>query len=252
MLDPASDLRLAPSQPPRDFAALLAGLICQDCGGQSFAWRSDSFTGTDDRAVPLPPRTGATAEDEERWLWRQVENGERTRNEAPAAPTPEQIAAARRAVAIATANQYKVDAQVGAIETALSRPGSWLRPGHRLALSGSLRRGRAAMVAASANRERAEREYTAMEREATVRRDYLAAHRRLLDAADDARRELDRRIDEIIDGYAKSPDPPAWFRFGLGYPPRAEAYPQWLAKARAAVAYRRRHGIDHPLEPTGP
>jgi hypothetical protein len=190
-------------------------------------------------------------DDDERQLWQLVEQADRTRAGAPTAPTPEEISAARRAVGAANATCRRVESQITSIEQALAQPSSWLRPTHRVALTGAQRRGRAALIAATTTRDQAERAFVAMDRQAAQRRTYLAAHRPLLDAAVDARRELDRRIDDLINAYAKDTDPPAWFRFGLGYPPRSEHYRPWLDTARAAIAYRRRHGIDHPLEPTG-
>ncbi len=198
-----------------------------------------------------PVRASDDVDDDERWLWQLVEEATRTRAGAPTAPTAEEIAAARRAVSAANAACHRVQAQVTAIEQALGQPSSWLRPTHRAALTGALRRGRAALIAATTTREQAERAFTQMDRLGAQRRTYFAIHRRQLASASVARRELNRRVDDLINAYARDSDPPAWFRFGLGYPPRSENYTQWLATARAAIAYRRRHGIDHPLEPTG-
>jgi hypothetical protein len=209
----------------------LKSAVCQHCGRHPFV-----LTASDD---------------DEAWLWQVVADGERAQERAPSAPSQEEVALARRALAAATAAERRVEAQVEAVEVALSKPSTWLRPGHRMALAGALRRGRAARIAASSTRDAAARAYAEMDRRAAQRRSYLATYREVLTSAVDARRELDRRIDDQIDAYAKMPDPPAWFRFGLGYPPRSESYGQWLAQARKAIAYRRRHGIDHPLEPTG-
>src|SRR2546430_1334649 len=82
---------------------------------------------------------------------------------------------------------------------------------------------------------------TQLGRPALRRRDYLASHGETLAAARVARAELDQRIDEIIDGYARMAHPPAWFRFGLGYPPRPGEQADWLGRARAEIAKRRRY-----------
>jgi hypothetical protein len=213
------------------------GALCQHCGRHPFA-------------VPDEDAVRA-ADDDEAWLWQVIDDGDRTREAAPVAPTPEDVASARRALASATAAHRRVEIQVEAIEIALSKPSTWLRPRHRIALARALRRGRAAAIAAASTRDQAARAFAEMNRRAAQRRSYMATHRPLLASAADARRELDRRIDQEIDAHTKAPEPPAWFRFGLGYPPRSEAYGEWLARARKAIGYRRRHGIDHPLEPTG-
>jgi hypothetical protein len=247
--------------------AVLETALCQHCGRHPFAGQFELAEAphVGDRlpvlaqrfpVIPLArpdtdrERTDAV-DDDERWLWQLVEEGDRTRVQAPSAPTPEEISASRRAVGAATATVRRVEAQVAAVEQALGQPSSWLRPGHRVALSASLRRGRAALIAATMTRDAAERAFVEMDRQGAQRRTYLATHQALLESAADARRELDRRVDNLIDAYAKSSEPPAWFRLGLGYPPRSDQYADWLERARTAIAYRRRHGIDHPLEPTG-
>jgi hypothetical protein len=218
--------------------------------GSSTALVPATFAESTGAATDRPVTTDEVGDDE-RWLWQLVEQGARTRADAPTAPTPEEISLARRAVGAANVTCRRVESQVAAIEQALAQPSSWLRPAHRAALVGALRRGRAALIASTTTREQAERAYAAMDRQGAQRRTYLAVHRPQLEAATDARHELDRRIDDLINAYAKQTDPPAWFRFGLGYPPRSDQYARWLEKARAAIAYRRQHGIDHPLEPTG-
>jgi hypothetical protein len=247
-----------------DDEPVLETTVCQHCGRHPFAGQPrrpsviaprppmvfppNAHTGTPSGA-PVP--ASDHVDDDERWLWQLVEQGTRTRADAPTAPTSEEIAAARRAVSAANAACHRVQAQVSAIEQALAQPSSWLRPTHRAALAGALRRGRAALIAATATREQADRAFVQMDRLGAQRRSYFAVHRPQLESASAARRELNRRVDDLINAYARESDPPAWFRFGLGYPPRPEHYARWLEKARAAIAYRRRHGIDHPLEPTG-
>jgi hypothetical protein len=197
---------------------------------------------------PSGPAPDAVTETE-RALWDRVDAGERIRATAPVPPDPAAISAARRAVAEATSSQRTVETQVTAIGIALARPSSWLRPRHRLGLVSALRRGRAALIAAIAAREHAEYEYDELEQRSAAWRTHLNQNSGALAAADDARRELARVIDGLIDTYAKSADQPAWFRFGLGYPPRPDRYSEWLDRARAAIAHRRRTGKEHPLEP---
>ena len=249
---------------PTDDGSMVETAVCQHCGRHPFAGptarpiviaprppmalQSNAHTGTLPAAAV---RVGDEVDEDEQVLWQLVEQATRTRAEAPAAPTAEEIGAARRAVSAANAACHRVQAQVTAIEQALGQPTSWLRPTHRAALAGARRRGRAALIAATTTREQAERAFTQMDRLGAQRRTYFAIHRPQLESASAARRELNRRVDDLINAYARDSNPPAWFRFGLGYPPRSENYTQWLATARAAIAYRRRHGIDHPLEPTG-
>lgn len=277
MLESGSELALHPEPGSvGQIASILSAMVCRHCGRNPY---SASGGGEPHRGASADrgasPDGGASADladppdrprhapadgvpagpdavgDEERALWTLADEADRIRAQAPVAPEPAEISAARRAVAAATATQRTVEAQVNAVELALSRPGSWLRPRHRLGLTATLRRGRAAYIAAVANREQAEYEYAELDQRSAARRRYLAMHQETLVAADAARRNLERRVDDLIDAYGRQPEPPAWFRFGLGYPPRADAYQDWLVKARAAISYRRRHNIDHPLEPTG-
>jgi hypothetical protein len=190
-------------------------------------------------------------DDEEHWLWQLVDDANRAIADAPKAPSLEELNTARRAVAAAVSDQRRAQDRVRATEVALTGVRVWLRPRQRVEFSARLGRARAALVAADETRDAAERALREMKRRSAQVHTNMAAHRRALADADCARGELDRRVDNLIAAYVKAPDPPAWFRFGLGYPPRAQAYPQWLDRARAAVVYRRRHRVDHPLEPTG-
>ncbi len=96
-----------------------------------------------------------------------------------------------------------------------------------MALNAALRRGSAALVAATATADMAAQAFAEMDRRGSDRRTYLAGHQTLFESADRVRQELDHRVDSVIDAYAKSAEPPAWFRFGLGYPPRSDDYGQW-------------------------
>jgi hypothetical protein len=226
---------------------------CQYCGCHPFALTAGASSALTPRSR-LGSRTLDhidQVDDDEADLWQLVAEGDQALADAPTAPSAEEIAAARRALAAANATVRRVEAQVTAVEIALSRTGSWLRPRHRADLTRSLRRGRAAVIAAAGTRDQAATAFAEMDRRGAQLRSYLATYRTLLESADDARQELDRRVDDVINTYAKSSEPPPWFRFGLGYPPRAETYAEWLRRARAAIAYRRRNHIDHPLEPTG-
>ena len=195
--------------------------------------------------VRVPPGVPAP-DDRERELWDLVEEADQIEAAAPPAPGQDELIAARDGVLAALAQRERVARQVALVEEALRRPSSWLRPVLRGRLVGQLRARRAAEEAA---RERAERDqvrFTQLRRAALRRRDYLAGHRETLAAARVARAELDQRIDEIIDGYARMAPPPAWFRFGLGYPPRPGEQADWLGRARAEIAKRRRYGAGTP------
>ncbi|OLB74562.1 MAG: hypothetical protein AUI14_23200 [Actinobacteria bacterium 13_2_20CM_2_71_6] len=178
----------------------------------------------------------------EQGLWELVEEAEQIRASAPPALARTDLLAARDALARALTLRERVARQVALVEEALRRPGSWLRPLHRGRLVGQLRARRVALEAAGAPVERAERRFAQLRRQAAVRRDYLATHREALSAGRAARSELDRHIDELIDGYARMPHPPAWFRFGLGYPPGPGEHADWLRRAREEIAARRRYG----------
>jgi hypothetical protein len=82
---------------------------------------------------------------------------------------------------------------------------------------------------------------------ATARAAYLDQHHTTISAGRNARTELERIFDDLIDSYARLAEPPAWFRFGLEYPPPPGTQRQWLYQAREAVAQRRRLAIEQPI-----
>jgi hypothetical protein len=192
------------------------------------------------------PAGGPTVDDRERELWDLVDEAEQIRAAAPPAPARAELVSARDALLGALALRERVARQVALVEEALRRPASWLRPVQRGRLVGQLRDRRVAEEAARERVERGQARFAQLRREALRRRDYLAGHRETLSAARAARAELDQRIDELIDGYARMPHPPAWFRFGLGYPPGPEEQADWLCRAREEIAKRRRYGVGSP------
>jgi hypothetical protein len=194
------------------------------------------------------PGAGALArpevvDDEERWLWRLVDDGDRALANAPTAPPRAAIAAAKRFAADASLRHRRANDRRRHAELALSRLRVRLRRRLRAQLSEALLRAHLASASATKTRAQAENTYQEMNSRLRQRREYLAAHREVLARASRARRDLDRRIDDLIATYAEAPEPPAWFRYGVGNPPGPDSYPQWLDRARAAVAYRRRHGV---------
>jgi hypothetical protein len=201
--------------------------------------------------VRVPARVPAP-DGRERELWDLVEEADQIEASAPPAPAQDELVAARDAVLTALAQRDRLARQVALVEQALRRPRSWLRPVLRGRLVGQLRARRAAEEAARVRAERDQVRFTQLRRAAVRRRDYLAGHRETLAAARIARAELDQRIDEIIDGYARMAHPPAWFRFGLGYPPRPEQQADWLGRARAEIAKRRRYGAGSAPPTAGP
>lgn len=220
-------------------ARLLGEATCQHCGQPPFA------------AAAVSPATTEDVDDDEHWLWRLVEEGERVTAAAPPGPPGDQLTAAGEALTQATATCDRLDDQAAATERALAHPGSWLRPSRRAVLVKQLHRQQAGAVVAAAHRGRAAQRLAELERRDRQRTSYLAEHRDTLAAAANARRELDRRIDDLIHEYGRMADPPPWFRYGLGYPPDPANYAGWLREAREAIAHRRRFGVDHPLEPRG-
>lgn len=184
--------------------------------------------------------------DDERWLWRLVHEAERVEAAAPPEPDPRQLADTEQQYAYIRVAEERVLHRIRLTEGALARPGSWLRPAHRAALVRHLREDRSAAVVTAVRRGRLEEALHRLRAVAAAHTDYLAQHRAVLSAGRNARAELDRILDDVIDGYTRLADPPAWFRFGLGFPPPPGAQPEWLASAREALAKRRRLALDTP------
>ncbi|WP_117213389.1 hypothetical protein [Allorhizocola rhizosphaerae] len=200
----------------------------------------------DDRAT-----AGALDEigDEERWLWRLVVDAERVSALAPPAPDADRLACAEQRYVAACQAEQRIQTRIRATEAALARPGSWLRPAHRSALAKHLKEDRAAAVLAAVQRGRVEEVLNRLRTVAAAHASYLAKHHATLAAGRNARAELERIFDDLIDGYARLQAPPAWFRFGLGFPPPPGAQREWLAQARETLAQRRRLAIEQPHWP---
>ena len=212
------------------------------------SWDRLSVTTPSRRMTPAALAELERVDDEERWLWQLVDDADRAMADAPQAPALEDLNAAGRAAAAAASRQRRAGSGPrDRLALSGARVRVWLRPRQRAELWAAHEHALAALVTAAETRDAADGALREMKRQSARLRTYLAAHRRVLADADSARHDLDRRVDDLIAAYTKAPDPPAWFRFGLGYPPRAESYPQWLDRARTAVAYRRRHGVDLPM-----
>ncbi|MFD0595189.1 hypothetical protein ACFQZ4_24815 [Catellatospora coxensis] len=54
-------------------------------------------------------------------------------------------------------------------------------------------------------------------------------------------------LDDLIDRYARMAQPPAWFKFGLDYPPEPGQRREWLQHAREAMVERRRANLHRVL-----
>jgi hypothetical protein len=235
-------------------AETLAGATCQHCGRPPFSGgAADVRAGT---ASPPPGRGRTCAEldevdEEERRLWRLLAEAERTFADAPPRPAADQLAAARAAVAEARRIERSLTERLETAETALASPLSWFRITYRLALTNQAKTSRASLATIRAKAEQATARVQHLEAQHAKYRAYLTEHRPVLDAARAARDELDRRVDDLLQGYAALPQPPAWFRLGLAYPPPPEAYDDWLPHARMVLSYRRRYGITHTMEPLG-
>lgn len=219
-------------------AHLLASSPCQHCGRPPYP-------------VAERQRDVDHVDDTERRLWRQVEEGAKVRAGAPAEPPPEKLEAARKALAQARRAAQSLAEQIEAGEAALADPKGWLRPGQRMQIAGQLSEDRNAVAPIRAQVAAAEKRLRDLEKLRDRRQAYLTRYRRVLEVSQRAQIELDERIDQLLHAYASQPVPPPWFGPGLGYPPKAEEYAEWLRRARAVIAYRRRYDVSHPLEPLG-
>lgn len=178
--------------------------------------------------------------DDERWLWRLIENADRIAAAAPVAPDPQRLRLVEERYAQVCGLEARISRRLRAAETALARPTSWLRPGHRAEISRQLREDRTAAMAAAIQRGQIEEVRHRLRLLVTQRATYLDAHRVALSAGRNARVELARLMDELIDGYARMPEPPVWFSFGLGFPPEPAERLRWFERARTALTERRR------------
>lgn len=185
--------------------------------------------------------------EEERWLWRLVVEAERVAEAAPPAADPARLREAHERYESAGRAEKRIQARIRATESALARPGSWLRPAHRAALVRHLEEDRAAAVFAAVHKRRIEEIRNRLLAVAAAYEDYLSEHRDILAAADNARAELDRILDDLIDRYARLREPPAWFRFGLGFPPAPGTQREWFLQTRQALAQRRRLALERPV-----
>jgi hypothetical protein len=201
--------------------------------------------------LPLDDRAAAGALDEigeeEQWLWRLVEDAERVSAAAPPAPDPHRLSEVEGQWASVRLVEERVLHRIRVTEAALARPASWLRPAHRAALVRHLHDDRTAAVATAVQRGRVEEVLNRLRNAAATRAGYLQEHKIVLSAGRNARIELERIFDDLIDGYARLAEPPAWFRFGVGFPPPPGAQREWLAQAREALAQRRRLTIKQPI-----
>ena len=221
-------------------AHLLATTPCQHCGRPPYPLDNSSATDRLDRIDPA-----------ERRLWRQVEEGAKVRAAAPPEPPAEELQAARKQLEQARRAEEALLDKIEHAQQALAEPRAWLRPSQRMALAGQLTEDVNALEPVRDQIAQAEERVRQYEKQREQRRAYLARYRTVLEVARRAQAELDRRVDALVHAYARLPVPPPWFRLGLGWPPKPEEYRAWLRRARAVVAYRRRYGVDDPLEPLG-
>ncbi|GAA1609127.1 hypothetical protein ACFQY4_00490 [Catellatospora bangladeshensis] len=238
-----------------ELSRLVRQLPCPHCG-QEAADHGAASPPPSQALVPAarepyddtPPRDPLDEiDDEERWLWRLVEEAERVAAAAPAGPDPRQLALAEQRCQEAYEAEQKVRARIQATQQALAQPSSWLRPRHRAALVRHLREDRAAVVLTAIQRGRIEEIRGRLRGVAERRAAYLTAHRTTLEAGRNARDELTRVLDHLIDSYSRMPQPPAWFRFGLDFPPEPGRRREWLDQARETMTQRRRASLNRPV-----
>jgi len=220
---------------------LLAVTVCQHCG------QSPYHGGTPGRVATGLDDVGPA---EER-LWRQLNEAAKVRASAPKEPPKDAVEAADKALTQARHAEQALRQQIEDATDALGDRRAWLRPNQRMALAGQLAEDRNALEPIRAQVAQEEKRVRELRLQRDRRQAYLTRYRRVLDGGRRAQAELDERIDALVHAYASLPVPPPWFALGLGYPPRPGEYGTWLRRARAVVAYRRRYGIGHPLEPLG-
>ena len=184
--------------------------------------------------------------EDELWLWRLVMEADRVLAAAPPPPDEDLIAEMEQRLTAACRAEARIQVRVRATEAALARPSSWLRPAHRAALVRHRKEDQSAAMAAAVHRGRIEEVRNRLRTVAAAHHDYLAHHRTVISAGQNARAELERIFDDLIDGYARLPEPPVWFRFGLGFPPPPGTQREWLSQARETLAQRRRLLIEQP------
>lgn len=224
---------------------------CASCHSQGKGHGHDGVPTVPAARAPLDDdREAAWALDEiceeERWLWRLVAEADRVAAAAPPAVDPVRVRDAEERFESAGRAEERIQERIRATERALARPGSWLRPAHRSALSRHLREDRAAAVAAAVHKGRIEEIRNRLRAVAEAHACYLNEHRDILSAGGNARAELNRIFDDLIDRYARLREPPAWFRFGLGFPPAPGTQREWFYQARQALAERRRLAVERP------
>jgi hypothetical protein len=223
------------------------GHYCTSCHGG----RHESAPAVPAARAPLDDREAAGVLDkmceEERWLWRLVIEADRIMTAAPEVPDPERIREVEERFGSASRAEERIRARIRATEAALARPASWLRPSHRSALVRHLKEDRAAAVAAAVHKSRIEEVRNRLRAVAEAHVAYLAEHHAILSAGGNARAELERIFDDLIDRYSRLREPPAWFRFGLGFPPAPGTQKEWFSQARQALAERRRKALERPI-----
>lgn len=227
------------------------GHFCTSCQSQGHGPGHDGVPTVPAARTPLDDdREAAGALDEiceeERWLWRLIFEADRVAAAAPPATDPARVREADQRFESASRAEERIQARIRATENALARPGSWLRPAHRSALVRHLKEDRAAAVVAAVHKGRIEEVRSRLHVIAEVHEGYLSEHRDILAAGGNARAELNRILDDLIDGYARLREPPAWFRFGLGFPPAPGTQREWFYQARQALAERRRLSLERP------
>lgn len=244
--------QVTPAQLIGEISRLVRQLPCAHCGQESSSEPArvpqalvPAAREPYDDIPPLDPLEEIG--EDERWLWRLVEESERVAAAAPPGPDPRQVALAEQRCQEAYDAEQKVHTRIQATMSALAQPSSWLRPRHRAALARHLREDRAAAVLTAIQRGRIEEIRGRLRAVAARRADYLRAHRATLEAGGNARDELTRVLDDLIDRYSRMPEPPAWFRFGLDYPPEPGTRREWLQRARETMTERRRASLHRVL-----
>jgi len=247
--DTVADLRAAHSEPLLiQLAHVISGAPCRHCGSTPYGEQAPLVPAARVGEPATVPAADAPAleemGDDEQWLWRLADEADRVLAAAPVGPAPEAIFAADVRYAQTVAFEERILNQIRLAERAIARPGSWLRPSFRAAIVKQLRHDRSTAVMAAMRRSRAA-EVRDHLRELSMRRaGYLSEHRLTIAAGANARTELNRLLDDVIDEYSRMTPPPTWFRFGLGFPPEPGTYATWLHDARAEVARRRRRTAE--------
>jgi conjugative relaxase-like TrwC/TraI family protein len=83
-----------------------------------------------------------------------------------------------------------------------------------------------------------------------ARASFLAEHRHVVDRLPTLQSEIERRLDQLVDGYQSAP--PAYLAALAPQPTERDARSRWTDAARVIEDYRHEHDVIHEQDPFGP